>query len=152
MSLLSANMTAFCVMTPTRTPDNQSGNNTTWTEGTAFQACAVPAQSRMQAAKSPLTQHAAKPDPDPEFTVFTERAVLLPFHTVIKRRSDGKVFRITSDPAETAAPNGAQLNLRMHAAEKYRITGTIIPAPAPPEPEPPEPEPSQNGSDPNDQS
>lgn len=149
MSLLSANMTPFCIMTPTRTPDNQSGNNTTWTEGTAFQACAVPAQSRMQAAKSPLTQHAAKPDPDPEFTVFTERAVLLPFHTVIMRKSDGKVFRITSDPAETAAPNGAHLNLRMHAAEKYRITGTIIPTPTPPEPEPELP---QNGSDNDDQS
>lgn len=149
MSLLSANMTAFCIMTPTRTPDNQSGNHTAWTEGTTFQACTVPAQSRMQAAKSPVTQHAAKPDPDPEFTVFTERAVLLPFHTVIMRKSDGKVFRITSDPAETAAPNGAMLNLRMHAAEKYKLTGQIIPAPAPPEPEP---EPSQNGSDPDDQS
>lgn len=118
MSLLSENMTAFCIMTPTRTDDHQSGNHTTWTEGTTFQACAVPAQSRMQAAKSPVTQHAAKPDPDPEFTVFTERAVLLPFHTVIKRMSDGCIFRITSDAAETAAPKGAQLNLRMHAAER----------------------------------
>lgn len=125
MKLLSRNMEAFCFMNVTRTADGQSGNHSVWTEGDSFSACAVSAQSRMQAAKNQTGQHANKQEALPEYTILTPRSVSLPFHAVIKRISDGRFFRVTSDPVDAESPKGAHLDLRMHSAEKWRLTGEV---------------------------
>lgn len=125
MNLLSKNMEEFRMMNASRTEDGQSGSHTVWTEGSSFQAHAVSAQSRMQAAKSNADQVAKKPEAIPEYTIFTKRFVCLPFHSVVKRVSDGRFFRILSDSADSKTPDGSHLDLRMHAAEKCRLAGEV---------------------------
>lgn len=125
MNLLLKNMEEFRMMNASRTEDRQSGSHTVWTEGISFQAHAVSAQSRMQAAKSNAEQVANKPEAIPEYTILTKRSVCLPFHSIVKRVSDGRFFRIVSDATDSKTPVGSQLDLRMHAAEKYRLAGEV---------------------------
>ena len=51
------------------------------------------------------------------YTVFTKKATVLKFPDVIKRASDGKYFRITSDGNDNRTPTGAGLDLRAVEAE-----------------------------------
>ena len=56
------------------------------------------------------------------YTLYTKKAVILRFPDVIKRDSDGKYFRITSDGDDKRTPNGAGLDLRAVEAEEWEIT------------------------------
>lgn len=124
MMILKKNMTQFCVMDASRVPDGQSGYSVEWTDGEEFLACAVLAQGK-SAAKDQSKNIADKDGAVPEYTIFTLKSVLLPYHAIVKRKSDGRIFRTLSDPTDGATPDGAYLDLRMHAAELYKLTGTI---------------------------
>lgn len=121
VSLISKNLEPFYMMILTRTDDRRGGRAVTWTEGTVVMACATVAMTAKEAPRDKTTQNAQKPDTKTNYTLFTERTVCLPFHCVLKRASDGRVFRIVSDSADIQAPRGARLNLRMHAAEEWRL-------------------------------
>ena len=46
---------------------------------------------------------------------------VLYYHDVIKRLSDGKIFRITSDGDDKATPKSASLNMRSVSAEEWSL-------------------------------
>lgn len=119
MRILRKNMEQFCRMIKSRTPDGQSGSSGAWTEGESFQACAVRDQTGRKAQSS---EKGGKPDAIAGYSVLTVRAVMLPFHAVIKRQRDGLILRITNDGQDAQTPEGARLDLRMVFAEEWRLT------------------------------
>ena len=116
MSLLSDAMEEFAMYNKTTTFDSYGGRIDTYTEGATFQAAAV-LDTSMQA------RIAEKQGVTGLYTITTAKAVNLQFHDVIKRMSDGKVFRIKSDGDDKKTPISASLDMRQVSAEKYTITG-----------------------------
>lgn len=105
-----------CVrMVPERTPDGSGGHTTTWTEGEQIRAAIIrdtTTEARIAEAAGPVEM----------YTVTVSRSVHLKFHDVIKRLTDGKTFRITSDNAEMKTPLCTALDIAQSTAEAWRVT------------------------------
>ena len=115
MSLIDC-MTIPCVfMVPTKTPDGSGGYITTWAAGEPLKAAIV----RDSSIDARIAEAAGTVS---VYTVTVRRDVHLPFHSVIKRLSDGKTFRITSDNAEKKTPNCTALDMAQSTAEEWRLT------------------------------
>lgn len=106
-------------LTASRSGDNQGGRHAAWSVSGTFEGCAV--TGTRAHAKDTTTQHANMELAEPTYTLFTKRSTLLPFHAVVRRVKDGRVFRITGDGADAMTPNSSRLDLRMHAAEEWRL-------------------------------
>lgn len=115
MSLIDC-MSVPCVfMIPTKTPDNSGGYITTWAEGEHLSAAIVcDTSTEVRKAEAAGTVNV--------YTVTVPRDVHLPFHSVIKRLTDGKIFRITSDNAEKKTPVCTALDMAQSTAEEWRLT------------------------------
>ena len=114
MSLINCFMVSCVLMVPNKTPDGSGGYITTWEEGDTLTA-AIVRDSSMEARKAEAAGTVSV------YTVTVSRDVHLPFHTVIKRLTDGKVFRITSDNAEKKTPICTGLNMAQSTAEEWRL-------------------------------
>lgn len=116
MSLLSAFMDN-CIMLDkkTTTPDGYGGFDTLWEEGAQFDA-AITFNTSIEA------RVAEKQGVTSLYTVTTDRGLVLQYHDVFKRLSDGKIFRVTSDGDDKATPKGAPLNMRQVTAEEWELT------------------------------
>lgn len=55
------------------------------------------------------------------FAIFTKKNINLQYHDVVKRVSDGKIFRVTTDGDDSHTPKGAGLDLRRVEAEEWEI-------------------------------
>ena len=115
MSLFNAMMVPCILMEPKRTPDGSGGYTTTWEDGATFKAAIVRDTSTeaRKAEAAGTVEH---------FTVTTSRTVHLNYHTVFKRLSDGRVFRITSGNTEKCAPACSRLDMAQATAEAWRLT------------------------------
>jgi hypothetical protein len=114
MSLLDSAMERFIFMNKARIPDGESGYITTWTEGAEFTANArfdTSMQARIGEAQGVKSL----------YTITTRKAVTLEYHDVVKRVSDQKIFRITSDGDDVKTPESASLNMRQVTAEEWVI-------------------------------
>ena len=110
-----------CVMVPCvfmvteRTPDGSGGYTHTWKEGNTFDAAIIrdtSTEARIAEASGTVEM----------YTVTVSRSVHLEYHAVIKRLSDGKTFRITSDNAEKKTPVCTSLDMAQSTAEAWRLT------------------------------
>ncbi|HBI84800.1 MAG TPA: hypothetical protein DDX71_00715 [Ruminococcus sp.] len=108
-------------LTASRTDDSQGGRHAAWSVSGTFEGCAVIGQTARAHAKDTTKQHANMELAEPTYTIFTKRGTLLPFHAVVRRVKDGRVFRITGDGADAMTPKSSRLDLRMHAAEEWRL-------------------------------
>lgn len=97
MSMIEESMEPVCFMEKTRTPDGEGGFITAWTEGAEFNA-SITFDTSMQA------RVADKQGVTSLYTVTTAKNAKLEYHDVLKRLSDGKVFRITSDGDDKQTP------------------------------------------------
>lgn len=115
MRLFEKMMTECCLMTMERTPDSAGGFNTAWTEGTKLKAAIIRDTSTQGkiAERSGVTSI---------YTITTAKRVTLKYHDVIKRLSDGKIFRVTSDPGDKEAPEASTLDIAQVTAEKWELT------------------------------
>lgn len=114
MSLINC-MTHECVfMTQTRTKDGSGGYRTTWAEGAPLLAAIV----RDTSTEARIAEAAGTVS---VYTVTVARDVHLPYHSVIKRVSDGKIFRITSDNSEKKTPACTALDMAQSTAEEWRL-------------------------------
>jgi hypothetical protein len=108
-------MMVQCVfMLPEKAPDGSGGHRTTWAEGERLMA----AITRDSSLVSTIADAAGTVN---TYTITVNRDVRLPFHAVIKRVSDGKTFRITSDNAEKTSPLFSALNMAQSTAEEWRL-------------------------------
>jgi len=115
MNLLDSMMETCVFVDKRRTPDGEGGYITEWEDGAEFQA-AIILDSTMQA------RVAEKDGVTSVYTVTTHSGTNLDYHDVIKRKSDGKIFRITSDAGDKKSPNVSSLDIVQVTAEKWSLT------------------------------
>lgn len=95
-------------------PDGSGGQKTTWEDGEPLKAAIV----RDTSTEARIAEAAGTVE---MYTVTVSRSVHLAYHAVIKRLSDGKTFRITSDNAEKKAPLCTALDIAQSNAEAWRL-------------------------------
>ena len=115
MSLLDTQMETFCYVNVAKLPDGEGGISTVWTDGAEFQA-----NARLD--NSTQAKIAEQIGVTSLYTITTKKNITLEFHEVIKRISDGKVFRITSNGTDNKTPDSATLDMRQVSAEKWELT------------------------------
>lgn len=112
--LLDAYMERYTLIEKTRTPDGEGGWITEYRDGITFEA-AVTQDTTMQARIGEAQGVTSV------YTVTTSRACLLEYHDIIKRVSDGAVFRITSNGGDKKTPNVSSLDIMQVSAERWDI-------------------------------
>ena len=115
MSLIDCMMESCVLVSQKRTPDGSGGYKTTWEDGEPFKAAIV----RDTSTEARIAEASGTVD---MYTVSVSRSVHLEYHAVIKRLSDGKTFRITSDNAEKRTPVCTALDIAQSTAEAWRLT------------------------------
>ena len=53
------------------------------------------------------------------YTLTVKRNVALDYHTVLRRESDKKIFRLVSDSDDKKTPEEAALDMRQYDAEEF---------------------------------
>ena len=114
MSLLSEAMETFVMIDKVTAPDGYGGIDTNWTDGAPFMATAT-FDTSME-ARIADQQGVTSMD-----TVTTGKSINLQYHDVIRRISDGKIFRITSDGDDKKTPSSAKLDMRQVTAEEWEL-------------------------------
>ena len=94
--------------------DGYGGYITTYTEGAEFSA-AFRFDSSIEA------RAAEKQGVTSLYTIITSRNIVLQYHDVLRRKRDGKIFRITSDGDDSYTPNSASLDMRLVTAEEWSL-------------------------------
>lgn len=115
MSLLSDAMESFTIIDKHTTSDGMGGYDTEWVDGATIQAVAVKDAS-LQA------RVAEKQGVTGIYTITTEKQINLQFHDILRRESDKKIFRVTSNGDDKATPKSASLNMRQVSAEEWALT------------------------------
>lgn len=115
MGLIDCMMTMCVFMVKKQIPDGSGGYKTTWTDGVPFKAAIV----RDTSTEARIAEAAGTVD---VYTITVSRSVHLKYHDVIKRLSDGKTFRITSDNADVKTPACTALDIAQSTAEAWRLT------------------------------
>lgn len=115
MSLIDDMMEPCVIMNKITASDGEGGLMVEWKEGAVIDA-AITNDTSLQ-AKVAESQGVTS-----TYTITTRRGVVLAFPDVIKRISDGKVFRVTSDGSDKISPKTSTLNMCQVTAEKWRLT------------------------------
>lgn len=113
--LIDCMMESCVFMVKKQTPDGSGGYKPEWTEGEPLRA-AITLDTSTEAR---VAEAAGTVD---VYTVTVSRSVRLEYHAVIKRLSDGKTFRITSDNADKKTPLCTALDIAQSSAEAWRLT------------------------------
>lgn len=95
-------------------PDGEGGFTTVYAEGTGFKAV-------ISFDMSNEAQIAQVEGVTGLYTISTEQNINLQYRDVIKRLSDGKYFRITTDGDDYKTPKFSTLNMRIVRAEEFDI-------------------------------
>lgn len=114
MSLLDEAYETCTIIDKTTVEDGYGGYDVVWVNGASIQ-CAIVRNSSIQA------QIAERQDTTAFYTITTPKNLNLQYHDVLRRESDGKIFRITSDGDDNKTPKGAGLDMRQVTAEEYTI-------------------------------
>lgn len=112
MSLLSDAMTDVVLMDKRREPDGEGGFLTEWVESVEFKA-AITFDTSIE------SRIAEKQGVTSRYTVTTNKSAKLSYHDVIKRLSDDKIFRITSDGDDKQTPKSASFQFLQVTAEEW---------------------------------
>lgn len=114
MSLLAEMMTKCIYLVKTPTADGYGGYTTKYIDGVEFEA-AIVLDNSMQA------RTAEKAGVTAVYTITTSKSMNLQFHDVLRRNSDNKIFRVTSDGDDKHTPSSASLNMRQVSAEEWSL-------------------------------
>lgn len=112
--LIDSMMVPCVFMVKKQTPDGSGGQNTEWEDGEPLKAAIV----RDTSTEARIAEAAGTVE---MYTITVSRSVHLAYHAVIKRLSDGKTFRITSDNAEKKTPVCTALDIAQSNAEAWRL-------------------------------
>lgn len=115
MSLIDNMMTPCCFVDKIRSPDGEGGFVTQWQDGAVFDA-AITLDSSLAAR---IAEHDGLKN---VYTITTRRNVTLEFHDVIRRLSDGKTFRTTSESYDKRSPAVSGLDMAQVSAEAWELT------------------------------
>ena len=114
MSLLENAFEDFTIINKVIVDDGDGGVETRWTDGATIQGAMVfNGSTQMKIAQSMGVTSA--------YTLTVKKSVVLDYHTVLRRESDGKVFRLTSNSDDKKTPEEATLNMRQYDAEEWKL-------------------------------
>lgn len=105
----------FRRMVRTSVPDGESGTRGAWAEGEE-----IPAVARF--TESVETRTGAAAGVSSRYKITVPRSVPLQYHEVLKRVSDGKIFRVTSDGDDVIPPTVATFTFCQVTAEEWEVT------------------------------
>lgn len=114
MSLLENAYEDFTVINKAIVDDGYGGTTTVWTDGATIKGAIVFDNSTQMKVAQAMGVTSA-------YTLTVKKNVELDYHTVIRRESDGKYFRLTSDSDDKKTPEEAALNMRQYSAEEWKI-------------------------------
>lgn len=114
MSLIKDFSEKFVLVEKKITPDGLGGYSAEWADGEKFTA-SITFDNSTQA------QIAAAQGVTSLYKITTKKDVVLYFHDVVRRVSDGKIFRVTSDSDDKFTPKSAHLNMRQVSAEEWAL-------------------------------
>lgn len=114
MSLLDSAYEDFTVLNKSVIDDGYGGVTTNWTDGAKIKGAIVfDSSAQMKTAQAAGYTSA--------YTLTVQKHIDLDFHTVIRRESDGIIFRLTSNSDDKKTPESATLNMRQYNAELWKI-------------------------------
>lgn len=114
MSLLESAYEDFTILNKSVIDDGYGGVETVWSDGATIQGVMVFNNStQMKIAQSMGVTSA--------YTMTVKKSILLDFHTVLRRESDKKIFRLTSNSDDKKTPDEAGLDMRQYSAEEWKL-------------------------------
>jgi len=117
MSLLDEAFESFTVMNKAMVDDGYGGVITTWTPGANVSGAMVFNGSSVMRVAEALGSKSS-------YTFTCRKALQFDFHDVLKRASDNKLFRLTSNSDELKTPASAGLDMRQYQAEELEALPT----------------------------
>lgn len=111
-SLLEEAYESFTVINKISAEDGLGGMTTVWTDGPVIKGTMI--FDRSSQAKIAQTMGVTS-----VYTFTVKKNISLDYHTVVRRESDEKIFRITSNSDEEETPKGASLDMRQYSAEEW---------------------------------
>lgn len=114
MSLLESAYEDFTILNKSIVDDGYGGVTTEWTDGATIQGAMVFDNSTQMKIAQAMGVTAV-------YTLTVKKSVVLDYHTVLRRESDKKIFRLTSDSDDKKTPEEAALNMRQYSAEEWQL-------------------------------
>ena len=112
LSLIESMMEDFVFLNKVKVDDPVGGYKDDYQEGVTFKA-AVIKNSTTEA------QIAEKNGISEIFTIVTDKSMVLEFHDVLRRASDGEIFRVTSRAVDSQAPEASTVPIAKVSAERW---------------------------------
>lgn len=112
MSLLTESYEPCIMYDKTTAPDGRGGIIASWVEGASFNA-GIAINDTVEARIAQAQGAKAI------YSIITTKDINLQYHDVLRRVSDGKIFRVTSDGDDNKTPPSAMLNMRVVTAEEW---------------------------------
>lgn len=115
MSLLENAYENFTIINKSTVDDGYGGITTVWSDGATIKGVMVlDSSTQMKIAQAAGVTSI--------YTLTVKKSVLLDFHTILRRVSDNKIFRLTSDTDDKKTPDPVSLDMRQYSAEEWRLT------------------------------
>lgn len=115
MSLLDEAYEDFTVINKIIVDDGYGGTTTVWSDGAKIKGAIVfDSSTQMKVAQAMGVTSA--------YTLTVRKSTELDYHTVLRRESDKKIFRLTSNSDDKKTPNSANLDMRQYSAEEWNLT------------------------------
>lgn len=114
MSLLDQYSEDYVVVDKTTVNDGYGGYNVVYKDGATIKgALAIASESEVTVAGA-MGERVTH-------TMLIDKSINLEYHSVLRRKSDGKTFRVTSRGAENYTPSSSSLNKRKISCEEWEI-------------------------------
>ena len=114
MSLLENAYEDFTIVNKSIVDDGYGGTTTAWTDGATIKGAMVFDGSTQMKIAQAMGVIAA-------YTFTVKKSIELDYHTVLRRESDKKIFRLTSNSDDKKTPEEANLNMRQYSAEEWKL-------------------------------
>lgn len=118
MSLLDEAFEEYTLLDKVRVSDGYGGYKTTWTDGPTIKGAMV-FNSSIEARKAEAMGATSV------YTFTTRKTVELDYHDVLRRESDKKIFRVTSDGGEKKTPKSAGLDMSQVNCEEWALPSEV---------------------------
>lgn len=114
MSLLDEYSDEFVIVNKTKVDDGYGGYTTVWTDGATISGALAPTSQNEVAIAGAMGEKTTH-------TLVVAKNIMLEYHEVLRRKSDGITFRVTNTDGGTYTPASAGLDLRRYRLEAWAI-------------------------------
>ena len=114
MSLLENAYEDFTILNKSVVDDGYGGVVTQWSDGAVVKGAMVFDNSAQMKTAQAAGYKAA-------YTLTVKKHIELDFHTVLRRESDGVIFRLVSNSDDKKTPDSAYLNMRQYSVEEFKL-------------------------------